>query len=113
MKKLFDVEVFGLSVPVYAKKGLEASGVFGISEFTTKPKRIVIDSDLSIEEFTKTLAHECIHFMFYRLNLQLPYEIEEMLCETSVIPLFRNFRLSLLPKHLKILEAHQKKTRAS
>ena len=77
------------------------TGTYGFCDFEVKPNRIVIDADLSLEDFTKTLAHEIIHFMFYRLNLDVPDLLEEQLCETTVIPLFENLQISLSPQQKK------------
>jgi Zn-dependent peptidase ImmA (M78 family) len=94
MKKVFDVNIFGLKVPVYVKKNLlNSQDTYGLSDFTKMI--IVIDSSLNQKMFTHTLAHEMIHFMFHRLNIEINPELEEQLCETAIIPLFENLQITL------------------
>ena len=103
MKKVFDVNVFGLKVPVYITAGLlKAEDTYGLSDFTKM--HIVIDSSLNQKMFTHTLAHEMIHFMFHRLNIEMNPELEEQLCETAIIPLFENLQITLPPRLLSKLQ---------
>lgn len=110
MKKIFSVNVFGQKVPVYLKKGLadpqSEEPLMGYCEFG-KTDKIVIDSDLKVIDFTETLAHEMIHIMFNRLNIEINYRLEEQLCEATRIPLFENLKITLLPSQLQALKDHQ------
>lgn len=97
MKKVFEVTVFGLKIPVFITPGLlKQEDTYGLSDFNKM--RIVIDSSLNQKMFTHTLAHEMIHFMFHRLNIDMSPTLEEQLCETAIIPLFENLQIDLPPQ---------------
>jgi len=101
MRRVFHVDIYGQKVPVYLKDGLlKEHGTYGECEFDTKTEKIIIDSSLNQKKFIHTLAHEMIHFTFYRLNIQLTHEQEEQLCENVIIPLLENFQVSLPPRLL-------------
>lgn len=105
MTKVFDVNVFGMKVPVYLKDGLlKEKDIYGVSEFTKI--RIVIDSSLNQKMFIHTLAHEMVHMMVHRLHLQISYDLEEQLCEIVIIPLLENLDVRLPAHLLKKLQAH-------
>lgn len=99
MAKLFEVDIFGLKVPVVSEDGmLQKSNTFGYADFDKN--QIVIDTDLKKELFIRTLMHEMIHFLFFRLNLEINETIEEQLCECVALCLSENLNIKL-PRHLR------------
>lgn len=110
MKLLINANVFGLKVPVYLKKTLPDS--YGYFENT--PPKIYVDESLNKKDFILTFAHELVHAMCHRLNLQFSDEIEEMLADCLVVVLQENLQLSL-PRPLQAAwkDSRQKKPQAS
>lgn len=59
----------------------------------TKEKKIQIDRSLSKEDKWDTFLHELTHAQLFEAHLDLPLEVEEIICEANVDLLKTHFNL--------------------
>lgn len=94
MEKLFEVDIFGLKVPVVSEPGmLQRTGTYGYADFDKM--QIVMDTDLTKQIFVRTLMHEMIHFLMFRLNIDMHETLEEQLCEVVAQCLGENLYIKI------------------
>lgn len=107
-KEIFTLQVFGMEVPVIAKKNLTVDSEDGtLAYYNTETEEITFDWDLELDDFIVALGHEMVHAVYARLNLIDYSAIEEMHAHICTIPIFENLVVSLSPEQLESFQSLQ------
>lgn len=89
-------KVFGLNVPVYKQKDLTKNTNW-CGYFDPDKKRVIIDYDLSGDEYEITLIHEFIEAVWFRNSFELAVnnETKEIIIDQISKALVENFKLKV------------------